>query len=89
MFLQFGSWENNINFVFPPAPMLGRLVTFLPSTRARSIVVFPLPMPVEWWSYAIQPQADGVVATATVARFRIVAFDFTSHLVHTLTHIMP
>ena len=77
MFLQLHSWPWHVNYVHPPAPTLGRLVTFLPSTKARSIVVFPLPAPKAWWSYAAQPTSDGVVATTEVGGFRIIAYDFT------------
>ena len=77
MFLQLHSWPWHVNFVYPPAPTLGRLITFLPSTKARSIVVFPLPAPKAWWSYAVQPTSEGVVATTEVGGFRVIACDFT------------
>lgn len=70
------SWENNINYVFPPAPMTGRLMTFLPSTRARSVVALPLPIENAWWSYTIQPHSPGLLYTCRVAGFKLFAFDF-------------
>ena len=76
MFLQAGSWRHHINYVYPPTPVLGRLVTFLPMTQARTIVVCALPMPPAWWSYAIAPGADGVVAFTEKDGFRITALDF-------------
>ena len=75
-FRQWGSWEDNVNFVYPPKPMTGRLVTFLPATNARSVVVFPKPVPSAWWSYAIQPSADGVLMSAECGDFIIITFDF-------------
>ena len=76
MFTQWQSWENNVNYVYPPEPMTGRLLTFLPKTNAVAIVVLPLPIPCEWWSYTIQPFADGVMRQTTVQKFLITAFDF-------------
>ena len=76
MFMQLQSWQHNINFVYPPTPMLGRLVTFLPSTEARTVLVFPLPPPQVWWSYAIQPNAIGVLHRSVAYGFIVIAFDF-------------
>ena len=76
MFVNWSSWTSNINYVFPPHPMVGRLVTFLPSTNARSVVVLPLPIPTAWWSYAVLPGARGVVAQQRCKGFLITAFDF-------------
>ena len=78
MFVNWSSWASNINYIYPPKPMAGRLVTFLPSTKARSIVVLPLPTPTAWWSYAILPSAYGVVAQQKCGGFLITAFDFHS-----------
>ena len=47
-FTQWVSWKQNINYVYPPAPMTGRLLTFLPSTAARAVVAVPLPLPCAW-----------------------------------------
>jgi hypothetical protein len=76
MFMQHVSWARHVNYVYPPAPAMGRLATFLPSTRARSIVVCPLPMPVAWWSFAMSSKAAGVVASVEAHGFRVTAFDF-------------
>ena len=32
------SWSHNINYVYPPAPMTGRLASFLPTTKAKTIL---------------------------------------------------
>ena len=77
MFERIASWIANINYVYPPGPMLGRLITFLPSTKARSILVFPTPWPQSWWSFAVQPGAAGVLHSEVTLGFRIVAFDFS------------
>ena len=76
MFRQWESWTGNVNFVHPPRPMAGRLVTFLPATNARSVVVLPKPVPSAWWSYAIQPSADGVLMSVECGDFIIISFDF-------------
>ena len=57
--------------------MLGRTASFLPTTKARSILVFEQPMPVSWWSFAIQPGAPGLVAYTKKHGFFILAFDFS------------
>ena len=76
MFLQWESWSRNISYVFPPRPMTGRLLTFLPSTRARAVVAVPLPIPNEWWSYATAPNAPGAVLQRRCDGFLVTAFDF-------------
>ena len=38
MFRCIGSWRTQINYVFPRRPILVRLFTFLPTTKARAIV---------------------------------------------------
>ena len=75
-FRQWDSWRNNVNYAYPPGPMTGRLVTFLPRTESRAIVCFPAPVPHTWWSYAVQPAAAGVIASLQIGDFIIVAFDF-------------
>ena len=75
-FTQWVSWENNISYVYPPEPMTGRLLTFLPGTGARAVVVIPLPIPCAWWTYTLARSAKGVVAQTTVAGFLVTAFDF-------------
>ena len=78
MFRSWESWAGNINYVYPPKPMQGRLVTFLPHTKSRAIVAIPLPVPEAWWSFAIQPRAPGVVKQLFSDGFLITAFDFRS-----------
>lgn len=76
MFRCLHSWRSNINYVFPPAPMVGRLLSFLPTTGARAIVALKAPLTHGWWSYAIQPHSPGLVASRRVRGFRLFAFDF-------------
>ena len=76
MFRQWSSWMENINYVYPPRPMLGRTASFLPTTRARSILVFQEPMPVSWWSFATRPGAPGLISSDRKHGFFILAFDF-------------
>ena len=78
MFLCLASWRGNVNYVFPPEPMVGRLFTFLPSTLARSIVVVKEPVHHSWWSYAIQRGAAGLVGRKSLFGFAMFAFDFTA-----------
>ena len=78
MFLQLQSWRQNINFVHPPKPMTGRLLSFLQSTKSRSIVTFPTRRSPAWWSYMTQPGAEGLVAQCAESGFTILAYDFTS-----------
>ena len=78
MFRQWDSWRHNVNYVYPPLPMLGRLITFLQHTAAKVIVAFKGPVPAAWWSHAVQPFARGVVASVQIGEFIIVAFDFST-----------
>ena len=78
MFAQWKSWADNVNYVFPPRPMTGRLITFLPTTKSRSVVVFRGPVPPTWWSFAVQPNAPGVITSVHAAAFIIVLFDFST-----------
>lgn len=71
------SWAHNVNYVFPPAPMTGRLLSFLPSTRAKSVIALKLPLPNEWWSYSIQPHSPGLVCSSCVCGFMSFLFDFS------------
>ena len=71
------SWVNNINYMFPPAPIAGRLITFLPSSKARSIVALPRPIANEWWSFAVQPHATGLRMSEVVGSFQLFVFDFS------------
>ena len=76
-FLCTKSWRSNVNYVFPPRPMLGRLITFLPSTASRVVVAMKRPLPHSWCSFALQPHAPGVIMSSNVGNFSLVAFDFT------------
>lgn len=78
MFRCLQSWRCNINYVFPPAPMTGRLLTFLPTTKARVIVALKLPIANAWWSYTLQPHSAGLIASHRTHGFKIFAFDFAS-----------
>ena len=69
-------WVNHINFVYPAEPTIGRVLTFLPHTRARTVVVFPLHLAVgRWWSSWTTRGQNGVLATAVHDGFLIVAVD--------------
>ena len=76
MFRCVNSWHGNVNYVFPPEPLVGRLLTFLPYTNARSVVVIKKTTRRAWWSYSVQPNAHGLVASRDVLGFTIFAFDF-------------
>ena len=78
MFRCTESWRSNINYVFPPTPMTGRLLSFLPTTLAKSIVVLPLPLATAWWSYAVLPGAAGLIHRSHVRGFVVLAFDFSA-----------
>ena len=77
MFRCLDSWRYNVNYVFPPAPVVGRLMTFLPTTLARTVVVLPLPLSPAWWSYAVLPGAPGLVHHSENHGFSVLAFDFS------------
>ena len=72
------SWDENVNFIHPPAPMAGRLATFLPATHARVIVVIPTPDCQAWWHYAILPNSDGFCEQIEIEGFLVTAFDFSA-----------
>ena len=78
MFRQWQSWVDNVNYVYPPKPMLGRLVTFVQHTKARVIVAFRAPAPTSWWTHAIQPTAPGLVISLQIGEFIIVAYDVST-----------
>ena len=77
-FLQHQSWIQNINYVYPPKPMTGRMVAFLPYTQARSILVLPLLVGNAWWSYGITEGVHGLQAQCVLDGFLISAFDLRS-----------
>jgi hypothetical protein len=77
MFRCLHSWCGNINYVFPPEPLVGRLLTFLPYTRVRAIVAIKRSTRRAWWSYSIQQKAAGLIATRSVLGFTLFAFDFS------------
>ena len=72
------SWSENINFIHPPAPMAGRLATFLPATGARVIIVIPTPDCQAWWHFAVLPNADGFCEQLELEGFLVTAFDFSA-----------
>lgn len=76
MFRCIQSWRSNVNYVFPPTPMIGRLLTFLPTTGARVIVALKAPLTNGWWSYTIQPHSPGLVTSRRVCGFWLFAFNF-------------
>ena len=78
MFRQWQSWVDNVNYVYPPKPMLGRLVTFVQHTKARVIVAFRAPAPSSWWTHAIQPTAPGLIISIQIGEFIVVAYDFST-----------
>ena len=71
------SWRDNVNYIFPPFPMTGRLTTFLPFTQSKTVLALPIPKGTAWWHYALSPRAQGFRAQITVDGFLITAFDFT------------
>ena len=78
MFRCLASWRHNINYVFPPQPMSGRLLSFLPTTMSRAVVALRLPLPNAWWSYTIQPHSPGLLSSRRLLGFKIFAFDFSA-----------
>lgn len=78
MFRCIDSWRTEINYVFPPRPILGRLLTFLPTTKARAIVTVRLPVPNAWWSFAVAAGAPGLIGRGGRDGFALFAYDFTA-----------
>ena len=56
--------------------MVGRLVTFLPSTKAKAVVTFPRTSRTNWWSFATQHNSDGVLEVREHQGFTVIVFDF-------------
>ena len=77
MFTQWESWARNINYVYPPRPLVGRLLSFLHKTKSRSIVVMPTEHTHGWWAHTLQRGAPGLVASFTLRHFSAFAFNFT------------
>lgn len=75
-FSQLESWRGNINYVFPPAPMTGRMATFIRHTASRTIMVIPVSAKNGWWSHAIVDGAEGLVHQSVKQNFLVTAFDF-------------
>lgn len=78
MFLQPPeSWLSNINYVFPAGPTVGRVLTFLPSTRSKVVVAIPLQWLQcgSWWDPWTSPTAPGLLESVVVEDFRILFFD--------------
>ena len=70
------AWRGHISFVHPPAPLTGRVVSFLQSTRARSVIVVPDKLARSgWWSQWLRRGGPGVRAVSLVHGFRVVAVD--------------
>ena len=78
MFIQpFSSWQRHINFVHPAAPTVGRVLSFLPATQSRTIVVIPLRIAdgSQWWSNLVRFGGPGVVQVTHRDNFLIAAVD--------------
>ena len=78
IFLQpASSWQRHINFVHPASPTIGRLLTFLPSTASRTVVVIPTRIATgrPWWSNLVRRGAPGVVSVRRSHGFLVVAVD--------------
>ena len=77
MFLQDAfSYGKHINFVHPATPTTSRVLTFLPSTRSRAVVVIPEDYTYgRWWSAWTMLGGPGVVARTVVERFVVLGLD--------------
>ena len=78
MFLQPPeSWMANINFIHPAAPTVGRVLSSLPVTLARSVVVIPCRLVDDcpWWANFAARGGPGVRHTERVLGFLLVAVD--------------
>ena len=78
MFLQPpASWMANINFIHPAVPTVGRVLSFLPVTLARSVVVIPCRLVDDcpWWANFAARGSPGVLHTERVLGFLVVAVD--------------
>ena len=78
MFLQpVASWQGNINFIHPAAPTIGRVLSFLPATSSRSVVVIPCRFVdnCPWWSTFTVAGGPGVRHSERLLDFLVVAVD--------------
>ena len=77
MFVQpLSSWAEHINFIHPPRPLLGRVVTFLQATRSRCTLVIPDGTHRgAWWSSWVSCGGPGVRCTCVVEGYLLVALD--------------
>ena len=78
MFLQPpSSWRQHINFVHPATPTIGRLLTFLPTTGARTVIVIPVRVATgrPWWANLTRRGAPGVISVRRTFGFLVVAVD--------------
>ena len=80
MFLQpTQSWVDNVNFIHPARPTAGRVVTFLPSTGARSVLAIPHALTVgRWWSPWLERSAPAVLDSFVSHGFRVVFLDYST-----------
>ena len=79
MFVQpLTSWRSHINFIHPALPTVARVLTFLPETCARSVVVTPEKYVQGTWHEPWTVEGgEGVVEVIRTDGFRIVAIDHT------------
>ena len=77
MFLQpHASWRKEVNFIHPPSPAIGRVLTFLPSVAARAIVVLPMShVKEQWWVNWTRVGGPGVLDAVTSHQFLLVVVD--------------
>jgi len=78
MFLQpLASWREHVNFIHPAMPTIGRVLTFLPATQSRAVVVFPerLADAAAWWSNLARVGAPGVLRVRRHLGFLVLALD--------------
>ena len=78
MFLQpVESWRAHINFIHPATPTVGRVLSFLPATASRSVVVIPVRLVDDcpWWGTFVSPGGPGVLAVERLLGFLVAALD--------------
>ena len=77
LFTSRRSWLHQVNYVYPPVPIIGRLLSFLPSTLAKAVVVMRGRIPSAWWTYMVLPGAPGLIESRSSGGYSIFAFDFS------------